>query len=187
MSKTMLLLKTVGSVGSDGSAYNGFKWPLEVGAVVTAPDWKPTASCGNGLHGIPWGEGDGSLLNWSNDAKWIVFEAPEKDVICFDRKAKCHTAIVRCVGSLDEAAEYLAKHGKPGVYGGSTASGVGGEATASGVGGKATAGEKGTIIIHWQDGDRIKVAVGYIGEDGLLPNVAYRFDAKSQRFVEATQ
>lgn len=147
-----------------------------VGATVTAPDFKPTWQYGNGLHGLPWGEGDGSLLDWTDKATWIVFAAPKNDVIVFDGKARCRTAIVKCVGTKDEAIAYLAKYGKPGVYGDKTASGIGGE---------ATAGKKGTIIIHWKDGDRVRVAVGYIGEDGLLPNIAYRFDATVKKFVEA--
>jgi hypothetical protein len=37
--------------GPNGESYNGFRWPLTVGAEVVAPDWNERAECGNGLHG----------------------------------------------------------------------------------------------------------------------------------------
>ena len=55
------ILKTV---KADGSAYGGFVWPLETGAIVVAPDWDSTPVCGGGLHGLLNGCGDGALLNW---------------------------------------------------------------------------------------------------------------------------
>lgn len=54
---------------ADMTAHGGFVWPKE--GEVCAPDWRPDARCGNGLHGLLWGEGDGSLLNWSADAVHI--------------------------------------------------------------------------------------------------------------------
>jgi hypothetical protein len=44
--------------------------------------------------------------------------------------------------------------------------------------GSATAGEEGIIQIRWYDrqAERYRIAIGYIGENGLLPNVAYRLD-----------
>ena len=164
----MLLLKTVDATGR---AYGGFRWPLEVGATVTAPDWEPTAACGHGLHGFPWGEGDGSLLDWSKDAIWIVFAAQESEVVCFDGKAKCQTATIKCVGDRAVATTYLALHGKSG---------------ASVVGATVTGGDGANFTIRWRDGTRVRGGVGYIGEDGLLPNVAYRFDAAAKRFVAVT-
>ncbi|WP_422932086.1 hypothetical protein [Singulisphaera sp. PoT] len=49
--------------------------------------------------------------------------------------------------------------------------------------GTATAGDRGTIEVAWYDyaADRRRKAVGYIGENGLLPNVPYRLvDGKWQ-------
>lgn len=48
-SPTVLVLRTV---NADGTSYNGFQWPLEVGAVAECPDWDPAPKCGNGLHGL---------------------------------------------------------------------------------------------------------------------------------------
>lgn len=248
----MLMLKTV---SADGTAYGGFRWPLEVGAVVTAPDWDPKPVCGRGLHGIPWGEGNASLLNWSPSAIWIVFETDQ--VVAFEGKAKCRRAIVRYVGDQVGATTYLRQHGKPGAaivgehviaghkgvavvgdrgraivgsegtiragrdalaltgdygyanarensiaaggqwstvmvgnngiaiagYGSDVAVGERGIAMV-GEDGRARAGPDGIICIAWMDGERRRLAVGYIGEDdGLLPNVIYRFDATTKRFI----
>jgi len=76
------------SCSSDGSSYNGFKWPLTVGAIVTAPDWDSKAECGNGLHGLLHGAGDGSLLNWDKDAKWLVCEINLPDAVMLGGKCK---------------------------------------------------------------------------------------------------
>ena len=40
-------------------------------------------------------------------------------------------------------------------------------------GGTAAAGVGGTIQVQWWDGARYRVAIGYVGEDGIEPNVAY--------------
>ena len=42
---------------ADMTSHDGFEWPRE--GFVSAPDWKATDACGNGLHGLPWGEGNG--------------------------------------------------------------------------------------------------------------------------------
>ena len=51
---TVLILRTC---NKDMTTYGGFKWPTS--GEVVAPDWKPNAECGNGLHGLLWGEGNG--------------------------------------------------------------------------------------------------------------------------------
>ncbi len=68
-----------------------------------------------------------------------------------------------------------------GDYGTATA-GDGGTATA-GNGGTATAGNGGLLNIKWYDCDRYRLAVGYIGEDGLGPNVPYV--VKKGKFIRA--
>jgi hypothetical protein len=61
---------------------------------------------------------------------------------------------------------------------GAATAGAGGTATA-GAGGTATAGYRGEIRIRWWDGaaSRFRTTVGYVGEGGLLPGVAYALDA----------
>jgi len=52
-----------------------------------------------------------------------------------------------------------------------------GSATA-GDGGSATAGDEGILSIRWHDGNRYRIAVFYVGENGILPNVKYKVDGK---------
>jgi hypothetical protein len=68
---------------------------------------------------------------------------------------------------------------------GTATAGDSGTATA-GYSGTATAGELGEIRIRWWDAknDRYRTVIGYVGEGGIEPNVAYRLDAKHQ-FVRA--
>jgi hypothetical protein len=70
-------------------------------------------------------------------------------------------------------------------YGGTATAGALGTATA-GYGGTATAGDSGEIRIQWWDdkNGRYRTVIGYTGEDGLLPNVAYRLD-DNHKFVKA--
>lgn len=75
-SATVLVLRTC---AADMTSYGGFKWP-ESGPVKCS-DWSPRAECGNGLHGLLWGVGDGSLVSWAEDAKWLVVEVPTDSVV----------------------------------------------------------------------------------------------------------
>jgi len=75
-------------------------------------------------------------------------------------------------------------------YKGTATAGEGGTATAgyrgtatAGYRGTATAGDGGTIQIVWYDGTRERIAVGYVGEDGIEPDVPYR--VKGGRLVRA--
>jgi hypothetical protein len=64
-------------------------------------------------------------------------------------------------------------------YRGTATAGDYGTATAGNYG-TATAGNYGTIQIRYWDGGRYRIATGYIGEDGLLPDVAYRLDGNHE-------
>jgi len=57
-------------------------------------------------------------------------------------------------------------------YRGTATAGDRGTATA-GEGGTATAGEGGEVHIRHYDGRRYRIAVGYVGEDGIDPGTAY--------------
>jgi len=59
-------------------SYGGFVWPEK--GEVEAPDWLDDYSCGHGLHGLLWGEGDGRLLCWDPGVKWLVVEVEATDV-----------------------------------------------------------------------------------------------------------
>ena len=176
------LLKTV---HADSAAWGGFRWTLDEGAEVIAPDWDPTPVCGGGLHGLLNGAGNGSLINWSTDAIWIVAEIPDDEtVVDLDGKVKVRRCIVRHVGDKTSAPEFLAAHGHTeGVVSGTATAGDDGTATAgyagtatAGVSGAATAGERGTIIIAWWDSElgRRRWVVGEVGIDGIVADTPYR-------------
>ena len=175
--KKALVLKTV---NADMTAHGGFVWPKS--GLVEAPDWEPTKECGKGLHGALWGEGDGTLLDFSSDAKWLVFEADE--YIDLGGKVKSPRGEVVFCGDRKSATDYIIEHGARGaVIGAVISAGDRGTATA-GDRGTATAGDGGRIIIDWYDGKRIRTAVGYVGEGGIKPNTAYRLNGKG-KFFEA--
>jgi hypothetical protein len=226
----MLILRTC---DENLQSYNGFQWPKK-GKVICS-DWKPEPKCGNGLHGLPWGEGDGGLMNWDASARWLVVEVPDKLVVPIDaKKVKFPKGIVLFCGDREAATQFLLASGGAGRaiagltiqvgdrkacltgyrgtatagYRGTATAGYRGTATAGEYGtatageygtatageyGTATAGEYGTatagngglIEIAYWDGvkNRKRINFGYIGENGLLENVAYRLD-DTGNFVE---
>ncbi len=131
----------------DGTSYNGFKWPLEVGAVIEAPDWNDKPICGGGLHFLPWGEGDAQLLSWNADESIaLIIEPTDDNVVDIDgRKSKCKSARVMFVGTLQDAAGFIFANGGAGkmICGLTATAGYAGTATA-GYAGTATAGDAGT-------------------------------------------
>ncbi len=156
---------------ADMTSRGGFAWPRE--GSVEAPDWQPTTKCGAGLHGFLWGEGDGSLADWSADAVWIV--ARIEEWIDLVGKAKFPRAEVVFSGSKDDAAAKLRGYGASGAI-------VGGTATA-GDGGTATAGDRGIINLSWWDGRRKRVVIAYVGEDGVEAGKPYT--VRDGKVVEA--
>jgi hypothetical protein len=79
-------------VGTDGSAYGGFKHPTKVGDHVTAPDWDPKPECGNGIHGWAWGFelGEGMEPEY-RDALWLVYAVDPALIIDISGKCKFQT------------------------------------------------------------------------------------------------
>ncbi|MDE1971469.1 MAG: hypothetical protein KGI50_07895 [Patescibacteria group bacterium] len=108
MKKTALVLRCN---ASDMSSYGGFIWP-GVGQVAECPDWVPDTECGNGLHGWLYGHGDSSTSEYVGipDAKWLVVEVNEEDIIDLGRKVKFPRGIVRYVGDKAGATGYLTEH-----------------------------------------------------------------------------
>jgi hypothetical protein len=179
----------------DGKAYGGFQWPREVGAVVTAPDWQATATCGQGLHGLLDGLGDASHLSFDADAIWWIVEAD--DAIDLDGKHKFASCRVVAFGPRHEVTPQLYAlrpgpiHGLAltGGYGSTLAGGdestlaggdrstlTGGDRSTltGGYGSTLTGGYGSTLIfLRWIDGRR-RVLTAYVGEDGIKPGVAYR-------------
>ena len=89
-------------------SYNNFQWPSEIGAVVTAPDWKETKECGNGLHGWLNGQGGGGACNYfTPTAKWLVLSTTTK-IINLDGKVKFKTCVIEFIGDQKGASDFLA-------------------------------------------------------------------------------
>ena len=112
----MLFLK---SLPATRLAHGNFQWPDRVGAIVQSETWDPTPTCGGGLHGLKNGEGQLGLLDDSTDAIWYAFESvdehgnpsDDKAVVIDWEKAKCHRAIIRAIGTRDEATDWLVRQG----------------------------------------------------------------------------
>ena len=100
--ETVLVLRTC---NADLTSYFGFRWPAS--GHIKAPDWEPTPACGNGLHGLLWGEGDGAYLDFYFDAKWLVVEVPAKDVVELNGKVKFPAGKVVFCGDQAGATQYI--------------------------------------------------------------------------------
>jgi hypothetical protein len=181
--KTLVLRTCTAELTSRG----GFQWPSE--GPIAAPDWDPKPECGNGLHGLLWGIGNGSLLDWSDDAKWLVVEVDASAVVEIDRKVKYPEGIVIYSGAREVAVQLIAAHAPnpsavtanhaaaTGHSGHAAATGHYGIAVALGAG-SATTGQDGVVIARWTDpAGRPRVTVGYIGENGIEAGVAYSCNA----------
>ena len=168
---------------SDMTSYHGtFTWP-ESGP-VEAPDWNPQAKCGQGLHGLLWGAGSASLLDWDADAKWLVVEVDTADIVGLGDKVKVPAGVVIYAGERHIAASLISAHAPAGtrVIAGTATAGYEGTATAgdrgtatAGYGGTATAGDAGVIAITWWDSarKRYRRAIGEVGIGGIQAGVAY--------------
>lgn len=183
-----LLLRTC---SRDMTSRNGFTWPRS--GRVEAPDWDPEPRCGRGLHGLLWGEGDVTLLD--PDGTWLAVQVDAADVVDLGGKVKVPRGDVMCCGERDEVIAYITERAPSGAataYGTATA-GDHGTATAGAYGtatagyrgtaiaddhGTATAGADGIIQVAWWDDEhsRYRIAIGYVGEDGIDPGVPYRCD-----------
>jgi hypothetical protein len=122
--------------------HGGFQWPKLGG--VSAPDWKKSAHCGNGLHGLLWGEGGIGYLSTEADAVWMVCAVWIEDVVDIGGdKIKAPRAWVVFCGARDKAVAELQRLGAAKPCFGTSTSGDGGTST-SGDGGTSTSGYGGT-------------------------------------------
>jgi hypothetical protein len=150
------VLRVCGPSGeSTNDRARGFRWPLEAGAVVVAPDWNPRKVCGYGLHGWLNGMGDLSVCDGADareDSRWLVLEVFVDEIVELDGKVKFPSAKVILVGNRSEAATYIkslcpnsAVHYATSTSGdrGTSTSGYRGTST-SGDGGTSTSGDRGT-------------------------------------------
>jgi hypothetical protein len=162
---TVLVLRTC---AADLTSHGGFRWPKS--GPVECPDWKRIAECGNGLHGLLWGEGGGELLDWDPDAKWLVVEVEAASIVKIDAaKVKFPRGVVVFCGDRKGATDYLAARAPASIkaiVGGTSTSGYLGTST-SGYRGTSTSGYLGTSTSGYRgtstSGDGGTSTSGYLG------------------------
>ena len=198
---TALVIRTC---NADMTSHDGFKWP-ESGR-VSAPDWGPKPACGQGLHGLLDGAGDYALVSRKPDAKWLIVSVPRAEVVDLDGKVKFPRGeVVYCggmAGALTRIAQRwitIAQAGAKGQHasgrnehaaatgysGHAAATGDSGASAVLGLEGRAKAGKDGLLAVAWHDGKRPRLAVGYVGEDGIKPDTWYRA-TRAGKLVKAT-
>jgi hypothetical protein len=136
-----------------------------------------------------WGEGDGSLLDWSPEAKWLVVEVIESDIVAIGRKVKFPRGVVVFCGDRLGATDFIVSRltKSASVVGACIRSGDGGTSTSgyrgtstSGDGGTSTSGYGGTLVLTFWDGKRKRLVVAYVGENGIEPNKKYTINDKRE-------
>jgi hypothetical protein len=165
----VLILRTC---SRDMTSHGGFQWPAS--GPIEAPDWRDDATCGHGLHGWLDGEGDGGLGNWDADARWLVASVLKADVRDLTGKVKFPRCVVILAADRAVAAAFLRDHGTPGkAVIGSTFTG-GNRSTFTG-------GDGSTFTGVWYDQNRRRrLSVAYVGEEGILPDIAYHINDTGQ-------
>ena len=198
----VLVLRTC---NEDLTSRGGFRW--KSAGIVKCEDWSEQADCGNGLHGLLWGQGDGSLLNWSEKAKWLVVEVPEKSIVGLGRKVKYPQGKVVYCGGRKVATDIIAALAPKGslvagliqdggdrstITGGdrSTITGGYGSIITGGYRSTITGGDRSTItggdgstinFAYWDSkAGRQRVVVVYPGEDGIEIAKPYRLDGNNK-------
>ena len=100
-----LVLRTT---DKDGRSHGGFQWPREIGALVECPDWKPEATCRNGLFGYLDGMGSRDSLSDAPDALWWIVEVVRAECVLVENdKVKYPRARVAYFGSFGGALARL--------------------------------------------------------------------------------
>jgi hypothetical protein len=101
--KTVLVLRTC---DEKMQGHGGFQWPTS--GPVSCPDWNPEPICGGGLHGLLNGVGNGSLLNWRENANWLVVEVLSTEIVDIDGdKVKFPGGTVVFCGNRKDATDYI--------------------------------------------------------------------------------
>lgn len=78
--------------------------------------------------------------------------------------------------SVSSATGYRSASSTTGDQSASSTTGDNAIAAAFGLESTAAADKTGIIVVAWWDGKRKRLTTGYVGEDGIEPNVAYRCD-----------
>ena len=187
----VLVLK---SLPANMKAYGGFQWP-ESGA-VSAPDWKPTKECGNGLHGWLWGAGDAGLRCEDDDAKWMVLSVQVDSIVDLEGKVKFPSCLIAYMGDRETAVSIIQHYAPSGtaimfstVTGGEGSTVTGGDRSTvtGGEGSTVTGGDRSVIIIDFLDSDahEIRRKIALVDGITIMPNTKYRLN--DQREFEVVE
>ena len=129
------------NVSAELKSYGGFAWPES--GYVEAPDWRDSATCGNGLHGLLDGIGEWSLLSDAHDARWQIVKVARSEVVRIDdAKVKFPRGWVVFTGGSAAAKKFILPAMVASVFKGAegnTATGYRGHAAATGDRGHASA------------------------------------------------
>ena len=199
MSEKILVLKTIRADGKCYYSEASFVYP-EVGGEVVAPKWKPTDECDEfGLYGLGYGVGGANYLNDYADALWLVIEVDPADYHEMDDKCKFRAGTVVYRGAKEGAIRMLcdAYPDKPVVFamksGGlrSTLTGGHHSTLTGGYRSTLTGGYRSTLtgghhstltggdgsMLCWKvwDGERYRLHVRYVGEDGIKADTPYKW------------
>ena len=105
--KTVLCLWTL----FDTLNQKHFPDDLEVGQKIRAPALDIETGEAKFFYGLPWGEGDGRLLDYAPSTQWIVVEVRKADLIPLEGKAKFQKGTVVYLGDQKGATDYLLANG----------------------------------------------------------------------------
>ncbi|WP_179196231.1 DUF7666 domain-containing protein [Pseudomonas aeruginosa] len=162
------------TAGDEGTATAGYKGTATAGYKGTATaGYKGTATAGN------WGTATAGYKGTATAGDRGTATAGNRGTAT---AGNWGTATAGDEGTATAGDEGTATAGYKGTatagYKGTATAGYKGTATA-GYKGTATAGEKGEIRIRYWDEktERYRTVIGYIGEDGLEPNVPYKLSA----------
>ena len=160
--RKVLVLRTC---DKDLKGHGGFQWPRS--GPVECPDWDPQPTCGNGLHGFAWGEGDWSLMSSAPDAVWMVVEVmsdqivkvgadkvkfPRGTVVYAGVQSEAIHRVLTSAEAMAEAQRAASEWGeKCGYYSKAASSGTSSKAASSGT--SSTAASSGTSSKAASSGD----------------------------------
>ena len=175
MNEKILVLKTIRADGKCYYSEASFVYP-EVGGEVVAPKWKPTDECDEfGLYGLGYGVGGANYLNDYADALWLVIEVDPADYHEMDDKCKFRAGTVVYRGAKEGAIRMLcdAYPDKPVVFamksGGLRSTLTGGHHST------LTGGDGSMLCWKVWDGERYRLHVRYVGEDGIKADTPYKW------------
>jgi len=141
---------------ADGTIYE-YRYPMEVGAEIEAPDWDSAPVCGGGFHGWAWGFDLGGGKDPDYSALWQVYAVALGDIVLVEDKVKFRRGRLAYsgdwFGALSAVLPGQLAWVEHAARGAASATGESGAASATGWGGAASAtGESGAASATGESG-----------------------------------